>query len=645
MSYLNPLRLHFAGQFQANVSTVNNDPAHFDNAAFQSSYQQMQGPAMQPPNGWFSPQGDAAFRLLGCKVTSAWQPSDKQPTGPAAANDPVLSCLVADSDSRVPAKLVDLDSEQQLVSEIWGLQVRVADSQGNTLLAGDFEPMAFMDLWDRALRAPPGSDVNGGAMYQSVLQNLQWSSIANSPFLAALRRASETSGLLSIKFNLDGINMDFTSPDFMCGRLVGTVGPAASEEPRHLVVGRQFMAAAGPNPNFFNPLGGINFCVGRVDTAAKCIFLDLGNALRTSTPGSGLADQGNLTLSVIDPIATPGNPSGTTVQLGIIPATGTGGYAVQGWYEATAGIVVLPLADPQLKLVASNPLAITGGSQLGITEWSSGAFVRADTYVFRVSPGETVTVNAFAMQWGNPLAGVSIGFSFDPSQLQPTPDQFPYVGAGPNVATPENVLTHERVPISTTPPSVTSDAHGRAVLTVAATDPGNVRWFNNGNDYGIDGQVYGVRPAFTDQALNTGPVNQWNFVSFLVWSGFTVPNPVTWQDLAPIFQQYANLYPIMSRFLDMGNYDSVVANAGLLQLAFGLNPHDPNSMPVTRDLSPAKRKAILSWLLNPAHPKGQPGLLAAAARPSGVKPRAVSVSTLQGGKSAAAARRLALQSA
>jgi len=29
MLYLNPLRLHFTGQFQADISTVNNGPAHF----------------------------------------------------------------------------------------------------------------------------------------------------------------------------------------------------------------------------------------------------------------------------------------------------------------------------------------------------------------------------------------------------------------------------------------------------------------------------------------------------------------------------------------------------------------------------------------------------------------------------------------
>ena len=55
MSYLNALRLHFAGQFQANPSTVNNDPGHFDNATFQPSYQKLQGPNFDPPNGWFNP--------------------------------------------------------------------------------------------------------------------------------------------------------------------------------------------------------------------------------------------------------------------------------------------------------------------------------------------------------------------------------------------------------------------------------------------------------------------------------------------------------------------------------------------------------------------------------------------------------------
>ncbi len=42
MSYLDTPRLVFSGQFQADPSTVNNDPFHFDTARFRSSYQLLQ---------------------------------------------------------------------------------------------------------------------------------------------------------------------------------------------------------------------------------------------------------------------------------------------------------------------------------------------------------------------------------------------------------------------------------------------------------------------------------------------------------------------------------------------------------------------------------------------------------------------------
>ena len=67
MSYLNPLRLHFCGSFQAAVSTVNDDPAHFNNATFQPQYQQRQ--EGQNANGWWNPRGDANWRMIGCNIS------------------------------------------------------------------------------------------------------------------------------------------------------------------------------------------------------------------------------------------------------------------------------------------------------------------------------------------------------------------------------------------------------------------------------------------------------------------------------------------------------------------------------------------------------------------------------------------------
>ena len=638
MSYLNSTRLHFAGKFQSNISTVNNDPGHFDNASFIPSYQQRQGPNFNPPNGWFSPEGDASFRLLGCKVTSA-----VLPTGPVAG-DPVLEYLVADSDRQVSAKLVDLDSEQQLVSEIWGLQVRITDAQNNTLLRADYEPAAFIDIWDRATGSGGGGDNSAGATYQSVLRNLQWGDVSASSFLTALQSAAEN-GLLSIKFNVDIVNLDFTSPDFLCGRIVGTIGPASAAEPVHLVVGRQFMAVASPpspSISFFLPVGGINFFVGVVSESDSCIYLDLGNALSTSLDTGALNDLGDLTLGVYDPIASPGNPAGSVVPIAVISSQGPTGYASDPtWYSRTAGVVVLPLTSAQLQAVSQAPLMLYAGDNTSviIAEWDSGAFVRADTFVFRLSPGDAVEIPVYASQWGQPLAGITVNFVADSSQLQPSNNISPDV---PPVATPLSALAFNQ--------SATTNAQGIAILSLTASDPGTPRYFNQGQDYGLDGQVYGIRPTLADSQFN-GPVNQWNFISFLVWSRFTPSDPITWDDLQPIFQQYANLYPVMNRFLNLGDYHAVVENAELLALAFGLDVASPNSMPVTRDLSPAKRDAILSWLKNPlpgakflpttsppaAELQAAAAPAAAAASPS--LPREIP----RGGKAAAAARRLVLR--
>ncbi len=208
------------------------------------------------------------------------------------ASDPVLGYIVADPDGQVPGKMVDLDPEQQLVSEIWGLQVRIADADGNTLMRGNFEPAAFMDIWDRATGGGSG-DIGAGATYQSVLTGLEWGDVSASPFLTALQQAA-ADGTLSIKMNVDGLNMDFTSPRFHVRPDRGNDRPIRGDEPQHMVIGRQFMASAAAGGNFFTPEGGINFFPAVVDDTAGCIYLDLGNALTTANPGGPINSHGNL---------------------------------------------------------------------------------------------------------------------------------------------------------------------------------------------------------------------------------------------------------------------------------------------------------------------------------------------------------------
>ncbi|MDQ6779318.1 MAG: hypothetical protein M3071_24530 [Actinomycetota bacterium] len=597
MSYLGPLRLHFAGRFQAAVSTVNNDPAHFDNATFVPADQQLNGPNFDPPNGWWNPRGDADWRLIGCRVTSAWVGDGSA----AAAGDPVLSAVVADSDRAAPAKLVDLDPCQQMVSTIWGLEMRIAGEDGNTLVRGRYEPAGFFDIWDRSARG--GGDVDAGAMYQSVLKEVEWGDVNRSPFLSALREASPD-GVLSVKFMVDGYNMTFGAPEFTRGRIVGTIGPGSAAEPEHMVVGRQFIAVeANPEPgNFFTPAGKINTCTAVVDEATAKIYLDLGNALPTTGSGD-IAGIGALVLDVGSDALCPVS------------------YSSGHWYAQTAGVVALPadrrLTADELARVAASPLSLRfdGSAQAAISE--APLYVRPDAFVFRCDHDDTATVRFYATHLGKPHENATVDLSADPSQLQGPP--------APGV--PADAIEF--------PPSVTTGADGVAVATIKTRDPGNVRQY-------LDGQVYGVRAKLADDPGEA--IDPWNFVSLLVWSGFQADKPPTWLgSLQPIFQQYANLYPVMQAFLDLSSYADVCQNRNLLLLAFGLDPGNPNSMPVTRDLSSAKRLAILEWLQNPG-PDGKPLMGTAPPAPREAAPAPTTntdfAAIARGGKSAAAARRL-----
>jgi hypothetical protein len=475
----------------------------------------------------------------------------------------VLGYLVADSDRAAPGKLVDLDTDQQMCSQIWGLEVRICDAQGVNLLRSRFEVAPFTDLWTRVYKAP-GGDPNFAAMYQSTLYDLEWGDVSGSPFLTALK-GTAAGGLLSIKFNVDGFADQYDAPGFTYGRVVGTIGPLAAGEPHHFVPGRQLMTSfAGQS---ITPVGDVNFCQAVVDEQLGKVYLDLGNALPTASSGGPPADIGTLSVSC------EGQPP---VPLGDVS------YLGQGWYESTAGIVELPadrsLTGEELAAIAKAPVSITlgGASTAAVAEDPTGLHVRADNFVFRLDPGQSAQVTLYATRFGSAYAGAEIAVTDDPGGLQ---------GGGSG-----DVLQF--------PAQVSADGNGVASLTITAGDPGNPRGF-------IDGQVYGVYPSLA----GTTTSNPWDFISLLVFDTFAYSGAPTWEVLEPIFQQYSNLYPVMSRFFDLADQASVSSARDMLLLAFQLDPADPNSMPVTRDLSVAKRAAIVEWLksLGPYEPAPAPG--------------------------------------
>ena len=154
----------------------------------------------------------------------------------------------------------------------------------------------------------------------------------------------------------------------------------------------------------------------------------------------------------------------------------------------------------------------------------------------------------------------------------------------PDINQPANAISY--------PATVTTDASGQAVaeLSASANGPGNPRGY-------VGGQMYGIGYQLATQPANYVS-NPMNYVSVLAFDKKAVPETPTWYgDIQTIFTQYANLYPIMGKYVvDLSDYDAVVQRLKILRLAFSLPIEDPNHMPATRDLGKGDRETILKWL-------------------------------------------------
>jgi len=573
MTYLGYPRLHFAGAFQADPSTVNNDPAHFDDATFQARFQRPEtGSGPDQMNGWWNPRGTGAWRLRDCRVTSVLY-SDGSSAASALA-DPIVGGTLAGADDRVSAKLVDLDPEQQMVSEIWGLRLRLLDSQGRPAWSGRFTVAPFSDIW---VRYPPGSpDSFFGAVYQSIITDVEWTDGQESPLLQQLRAAADQ-GQLSIKFNVDGFDDTVTSPTFTWGRIVGSIGRYRAGEPKHFVAARYLQPPAGAG----SPL---NNAPCRLDPANKTLFVDLGNSLPTASVGGPLVG--------LDELKVGGSPIGGVLQVAALPPNAEPVVlaaldSLGGFYEYQAGIISATLNDVQLAAATQHPIGIVDstGTITLLSENGEAMYLRADDFVFRMVPREpdnTATTTLYATRLGVPASGVEIGVWHNDVDEQGQVKQGPI--AGPPVGTPARALAF--------PDAITTGPDGTAPLQLTATPPGNPRGY-------IDGHVYGVSYGWgRDDSVAGG-----SRLSVLVFDDYRVPERPTWvADALPVLQQYANLYPVMRDILDLADYHSVVQHRRALQLVFGLPVEDPNYMPVTRDLSPAKRAMLLKWLAEPEPP-------------------------------------------
>jgi hypothetical protein len=615
LSYLDSPRLHFNGWFQADVSTINNDVTAFDT-----------GPSAGPPDPGWNPEGTGIFRLIDCSVTGGF--FNGRPL--SAGDDSVIGMTIQNADERPPGKLVDLDPQQQMVSMIFGMQVRLVSSSLRTMLRGAFKPAPFTNLWQRQITGLR-TDQKLGAMYQSVLEDVSWPGEPQSPLVRALRDATQGKKL-SIEFAVYGYGRDPKIPRYTMGRVAGTIGRWRIGEPDHFVMGRQMIA---PGPPFGTPPGRVATLQAKVDQDRRSITIDFGNSFQVETADSGPVDIGKVLIGVLttnpDAVQKKVAESGIAI-IGEVP------YRNTNWYAQTAGVETFDLSGniAAVKYLSDRPLVVVSpsaapdsGYDVRLQESIEGDYVRADQFVFRIDPGETQTVDFYATRFGAPLADAGIALSNAGSFLANLG------GTPPDLSVPPNAVN---VPPASGPPVViTTDAHGHAAFSLKANQDGPTL---NGNAWPrgyLAGQLYALGYQLEKQPAsyvsNTG-----NFVSILAYSRRRNPDNVapTWyDDIQPLFAQYGKLYPIMSKYVvDLSDYASVVTRLSVLSLAFSLPQDDPNHMPVTRDLGLADRQMILRWLATkgadglPPSGTPRPAPLAAAPR-AGARAAGVDLDPLQ----------------
>ena len=424
MSYLDTPRLHFAGGFAADPSTVNNQREHHD-------------PQFTITNPEWNPKGKHDFSLQGCTVRSTVDASGV--VHQTAADDALVGGSV---DASPQGKLVDLDPAFQSGSQVWGLGLRVSAASGGGRVRGRMTTATMRDLWVR--RGPEGFSKGVSASYQSVLTDLRWEPGSGSPVLEELRRVSPER--LSIKF------VAYTY-DFMgskTGRIVGTIGPVQPGEPDHFLAARRASAvpgaALGSRPAREAPFGAVPF---KLDPARNMVVLDLGNAVPEQSGGGEPRQLGTMQAVILSP----------REELGAIDYS-------KAHYELTAGVNELAITRAQAQRLAGAQLGITVSTQGGdpvMSERPSGLYVDATETVWRMDPDTTESVELVATRFGALLDNHTLSLavlSGTPASALAIPDppgSRPMPPAGPWWRSPP----------------ATPDIPGRSISTASATRSGS----------------------------------------------------------------------------------------------------------------------------------------------------------------------------
>ena len=585
MSYLHAPRLVFTGDFLSDVSTVNNDTAHYNNATFQPNFQD---PGKGATNGWWNPEGGAVFDFQNCAVKQIFLPDGTTQT--SQSDDIIIGQAVVGAEGRPTGKMVDLDPDAQMFSALWCVQLRICTANGDLLFKGDIATTSFRDLQMRQLDGGKSNGQPLGASWTSVITNIEWGVLAEqSAFLKTLR-ATTQNNTLAINMNPFGYYYNHNDGRFSLGRIIGSIGPYFEGEPLTFAPARRLYGI-----NYTPSARGTFFSTSNflVEPASKRVSIDFGASFPVADSVGTVTYKQDLRLAV-SKVPQTGVASRQTPTFYINPndfiEIGTLDYQSDpNWLNQTGGIAsfsnlpdatMTALGNSQLLLITPST-SQPGQFAIIAREAIDGLVARADNFIQRLDDGQSVNIDFFAYQWGNLLPNTGISVTLDPA----TPD----TPVGPQ--NPISEIYGNNFPAEglTFNGQISTNPQGKAQMLLTGNAIYSPRVY-------IDGQIYFItyQTATVDQAFGTEQV-----VVHLRDYFQEIANPV-WSDISEMMIQYSNLYPIMSKYVvNLADPAALAEKKKILIFAFSRDINDTMHMPVTRDLSSTKRNTILNWLNNP----------------------------------------------
>ena len=635
MSYLGFPRIHFAGTFFTNPGNLNNATPNYANAA--------EGKPLTYDTGRYNnPKGVAQYYLRACQVTQIIG-GDGQPL----PNDPLLGASVEtvspwgaqtspSGESYTLAKIADLDPDMQFRSELYGFRlfVRAAGGQG---FSGALAVPQLRDLFfNRGDAGVAGLQVACGTWHQRLrVERAENPSASAVLGLLGVAIGSELDVKLSVDMFQTSPSEQFTTGNMYCyGRLMGTIGAVSSGMPMQVVPGRRLYASAafqsaaaasrapakaavltrqaaerlGAPSAPAAPLW--NNTDARVVTsgAQSHLLVDMGTATPLKTPSNGVLNVGaQLAFGYLrEGDFVPFESQGTTFagkavsaqsQLTDYVALPEAAAFRDSAYLRNAGVVQVALTSAEVKALSTSPLCIQSDGVTVLKENPSGYYVNGEAASCRLQPEQALsppTLSLVAFRFGEPVPALSPGTSTSGTAglaLALTPQVVVYDKSGTGAPAATDIFSAQVAtePVSGAPGQFALSVKTGPAQSLAANEyrrpmDSLLCFLNVSSNQGLVGENPGTGPYLP-------------MLSLLFWQNQWIVAQPSWnQNIQPILNIYARLYPGMVSLLDIADEATVKANANAIRARLNLAASDPGFMPVVRDMSPATIAMLSSWL-------------------------------------------------